>query len=163
MRLPKSMQLIVMRFSNDQFLIGVTGVIFNNNNEVMLFKHTYRTVAWSLPGGYLKAGEHPRRGLRREIQEESGLQVTIIQNIGTQEDSSTARIDMAYWGIVKGGTFRASEEVSACQFCTIESLPELIDGQKELIISALERKKHHDSRKRWQKIKSAVSQLFNAS
>ena len=65
-----------MNLVQDQFLVGVTGVIFNEKNEVLLFKHTYRKQSWSLPGGYLKAGEHPAEALEREIKEESGLVVS---------------------------------------------------------------------------------------
>jgi len=65
LRLPKGVQLFVMRLFQERFLIGVTGIIFNEKDEILLFKHTYRAHAWSLPGGYLKAGEHPKRNQRR--------------------------------------------------------------------------------------------------
>jgi hypothetical protein len=65
----KTLRSLFLRTVNDQFLIGVTGVIFNNKNEILLLKHTYRKTAWSLPGGYLQASEHPREGLAREIKE----------------------------------------------------------------------------------------------
>ncbi|MBP7843151.1 NUDIX hydrolase, partial [Candidatus Woesebacteria bacterium] len=63
--LPKNIQLFAMRRLQDQFLVGVTGIIFNNKNEILLFKHVYRAHSWSLPGGYMKAGEHPREGVER--------------------------------------------------------------------------------------------------
>lgn len=65
LNLSKSFQLFLMRFSQDVFLVGVTGIILNEQKEILLFKHTYRSHSWSLPGGYLKAGEHPREGLRQ--------------------------------------------------------------------------------------------------
>jgi len=77
LHLPKGLQLLIMRFFQDQFLVGVTGIIFNDRNEILLFKHTYRSHAWSLPGGYMKTGEHPRETLEREIKEESGLVVSM--------------------------------------------------------------------------------------
>ena len=76
LHLSKSTQLFAMRILQDQFLVGVTGIIFNDQNEVLLFKHTYRSHAWSLPGGYLKSGEHPTEGLEREIKEESNLVIS---------------------------------------------------------------------------------------
>jgi len=69
LHLPKGLQLFVTRFVQDRFLVGVTGVIFNDQHEILLFKHTYRMRSWSLPGGYLKSGEHPREALEREIKE----------------------------------------------------------------------------------------------
>ncbi len=61
----KGIQLYLMRVFQDQFLVGVTGIIFNENQEVLLFKHTYRQTAWSLPGGYIKSKEHPFEALER--------------------------------------------------------------------------------------------------
>ncbi len=66
-KLPKNIQLNIMRLTQDQFLVGTTGIVFNNKDEVLLFKHTYRQHQWSLPGGYMKATEHPSEGLDREI------------------------------------------------------------------------------------------------
>lgn len=74
---PTNFQLSIMRIFQDQFLIGVTGIIFNNKNQVLLFKHTYRQTDWSLPGGYIKSKEHPFESLEREILEESGLVVSV--------------------------------------------------------------------------------------
>lgn len=59
LKLPESIQLFVMRFFQDQFLIGVTGIILNDKNEILLFKYSYRQTEWGLPGGYIKAKEHP--------------------------------------------------------------------------------------------------------
>jgi ADP-ribose pyrophosphatase YjhB (NUDIX family) len=84
LHLPKNLQLMVMRLFEDRFLVGTTGIIFNDKNEILLFKHTYRSHSWSLPGGYLKAGEHPREGLEREIKEESGLTVSMDESLKTR-------------------------------------------------------------------------------
>lgn len=46
LHLPKNIQLFAMRFLQDRFLVGVTGIIFNDKNEILLFKHTYRAHAW---------------------------------------------------------------------------------------------------------------------
>jgi len=65
LNLPKGIQLMIMNIFQDKFLIGVTGIIFNKKREILLFKHSYRSHSWSLPGGYLKSGEHPKEGIER--------------------------------------------------------------------------------------------------
>ena len=137
LRLPKGLQLLVMRFFQDQFLIGVTGIIFNDKNEILLFKHTYRSHSWSLPGGYLKAGEHPREGLEREIKEESGLVVSVDESLKTRTDRSSARLDMCYTGVFIGGDFKPTHEVSEYGFFTQDKLPLLRKNQVFLIDEAL--------------------------
>lgn len=141
LRLPKGLQLVVMRFFQSQFLVGVTGIIFNDNNEVLLFKHTYRSHAWSLPGGYLKSGEHPREALEREIKEESGLVVSVDDSLKTRTDRDTARLDMCYTGVLIGGDFISSNEVSEYGFFTLEKLPLLRKNQLFLIDEVLKLRK----------------------
>jgi ADP-ribose pyrophosphatase YjhB (NUDIX family) len=126
-----------MRFFQDQFLVGVTGIIFNDKNEILLFKHTYRSHAWALPGGYLKSGEHPRESLEREIKEESGLTVSVDESLKTRTDRDTARLDMCYTGILIGGDFKASHEVSEYGFFAQDKLPLLRKNQVILIDAAL--------------------------
>lgn len=140
LHLPKNLQLMVMRFFQDQFLIGVTGVIFNDQNEVLLFKHVYRAHSWSLPGGYLKAGEHPREGLEREIKEESSLVVSIDEQLKTRTDRDSARIDICYLGVLIGGDFKPSAEVSEYGFFTQDNLPLLRRNQIFLIDEALKQR-----------------------
>lgn len=134
---PKKIQLFLMRFLQDQFLVGTTGIIFNDKNEILLFKHTYRSHAWSLPGGYLKTGEHPREGLEREIKEESGLVVSVDDSLKTRTDRDSARIDMCYTGVLIGGEFAPTHEVSEYGFFNKNNLPLLRKNQLFLIDEAL--------------------------
>jgi ADP-ribose pyrophosphatase YjhB (NUDIX family) len=142
LRLPKNMQLFIMRFFQDQFLVGVTGIIFNNKNEILIFKHTYRSQAWALPGGYLKSGEHPREALEREIKEESGLVVSVDDSLKTRTDRDSARLDMCYTGILIGGDFVPSHEVSEYGFFAQDKLPLLRKNQVFLIDEALKQRKN---------------------
>ena len=140
LHLPKNTQLFAMRFLQDQFLSGVTGIILNDQKEILLFKHTYRSHSWSLPGGYLKAGEHPREGLEREIKEESGLVVSVDENLKIRTDRDTARLDICYTGILIGGNFTATKEVSEYGFFAMDKLPLLRQNQVFLIDEVLKQK-----------------------
>jgi len=138
----KRFQLNIIRMFQDQFLVGVTGLIFNEKNEVLLFKHTYRQTAWSLPGGYMNGKEHPREALAREIKEESGFTVSIDWRMKVRTDRETARLDISYIGTYIGGEFVASGEVSEARFCSLENLPPIRRNQLFLIENALEQREH---------------------
>jgi len=140
LNMPKGIQLFFMRFFQNQFLVGVTGIIFNKKMEVLLFKHTYRQHSWSLPGGYLKSGEHPREALEREIKEESNLVVSIDESLKTRTDRESARLDMCYIGVFIGGEFIPSEEVSEYGFFSRDKMPLLRSNQVFLIEEALQQK-----------------------
>src|SRR5688500_13281137 len=117
----------------DKFLVGITGIIFNDKNEILLFKHTYRAHSWSLPGGYLKRGEHPKEGLEREIKEESNFVVSADMQLKTRTDREAARLDMCYTGKFIGGEFVPSKEVSEYGFFSTDSLPLLRKNKLFLI------------------------------
>lgn len=139
LHLPKKLQLFVMRFSQDQFLVGVTGIILNEKKEILLFKYTYRSHEWSLPGGYLKSGEHPREALEREIKEESGLVVSVDESLKTRTDRESARLDLCYTGVLIGGDFTPTNEVSEYGFFSQDKLPLLRTNQVFLINEVLEK------------------------
>ncbi len=137
----KNIQLRIIRLFQNQFLIGVTGVIFNSESKVLLFKHTYRKTAWSLPGGYMNGKEHPREALEREIFEESGLTVSIDWRMKIRTDRETARLDISYIGTFIGGTFVPSAEVIEARFCSLDNLPPIRREQLFLIERALEQRR----------------------
>lgn len=138
LKLPKNIQLNIMKLTQDQFLIGTTGIVFNSKDEILLFKHTYRQDIWSLPGGYMKKTEHPSESLEREIEEESGLVVSIDEEIKIRTDRETARLDIAYIGTHMGGQFKSSHEVSQADFFSFENLPILSKNQLLMISEALQ-------------------------
>ncbi len=137
----KNIQLRIIRMFQDQFLVGVTGLIFNAENKVLLFKHTYRKTAWSLPGGYMNGKEHPKEALEREILEESSLSVSIDWRMKVRTDRETARLDISYIGTYIGGTFTPSAEVIEARFCSLSDLPPIRRDQLFLIDRALEQRK----------------------
>src|SRR5207253_5032916 len=53
-------------------------------DRVMLVRRAVepRRGCWDLPGGFLERGEHPVEGLRREMQEETGLEIEILEPLG---------------------------------------------------------------------------------
>ncbi len=130
--MPKGLQLFLMRFMQDQFLIGVEGVFFDSEKKVLLFKHSYRQTKWSLPGGYLKGKEHPTEGLEREIMEESGLTVSADAELETRTDRDSARIQLSYVGKFIGGKFVPSAEVTEYGLFSFENLP--LISQKQLLL-----------------------------
>lgn len=130
LKLPKGLQLFIMRRIQDQFLIGVTGIFFNSKGEVLLFKHSYRgNGQWRLPGGYIKGGEHPKEGLEREIAEESGFVVSADTRLKIRTDRESSRLDITYTGVFIGGDFKPSKEITAAKFFAFDKLPVLPKDQ----------------------------------
>lgn len=131
-----------MKFFNDQFLIGVTGIFFDNKNRILLVKHSYRGGdSWSLLGGYLKKGEHPKEGLEREVEEETGYIVSADVRLKTRTDRENARLDITYMGEFQGGVYKPSSEIKVAKFFSFNKLPLLPADQLIFIDKALKLRK----------------------
>lgn len=59
------------------FNIRVTGILIENNNILIVQQKLSESRAWSLPGGRLERGESLEQGLKRELKEETGLDVQV--------------------------------------------------------------------------------------
>jgi 8-oxo-dGTP pyrophosphatase MutT (NUDIX family) len=55
--------------------LGARAIVLNENNQVLLVKHTYQP-HWYIPGGGVKKGESIKAALLRELKEEVGLVTT---------------------------------------------------------------------------------------
>jgi mutator protein MutT len=62
-------------------LVGVGAVIVDEDERVLLIKRGSEPLKghWSLPGGLLELGESLQHGVIREVREETGLQVEVLE------------------------------------------------------------------------------------
>lgn len=63
--------------TNYAFNVRVTGILIENNKILIVQQKLSESRAWSLPGGRLERGESLEQGLKRELKEETGLDVRI--------------------------------------------------------------------------------------
>jgi 8-oxo-dGTP diphosphatase len=73
--------------SQPAIIVGVAAVIWNGRREVLLIRRTKqpRLGEWSLPGGKVEFGENLVVALKREIREETGLEIEIMGLIDVAE------------------------------------------------------------------------------
>lgn len=81
-KLPRRLRVAFLGVANHRVAIGTIGLIHDGAGRVLLLEHRFRpSHPWGLPGGYLRRGEAPEEGLRRELLEETGLQIRVETGI----------------------------------------------------------------------------------
>lgn len=76
----------------------VTAIITDKNNQVLLVKRGVEPKKnfWDLPGGFLEEDEHPKDGLKRELEEELGVKVKIGKMLDIFIDNYQDQADVCF-------------------------------------------------------------------
>jgi len=83
---------------------------------------------WTLPAGFIDAGEEPIRALERECLEETGLRVQVkglLDVLAGQEHPRGAHLLIVYRASVVSGDLRAGDDADAAAFFSRYALPKL--------------------------------------
>ncbi len=135
----------ILWFFHNKFMIGVSGVIFNQKGEVLLLKHRFwKKDSWGLPSGYIKKREKIENALRREIQEETNLKV-VIGSLFNLNSGFKLRIECSYIGFCDDiSTLEInSKEILDAKFFPPNSLPHgVLDSHINLIGEATQIRKN---------------------
>lgn len=83
---------------------------------------------WTLPAGFVDAGEDPARAVEREFLEETGLQVQtteLLDVLAGQEHPHGAHILIVYRVELLGGQLKPGDDVDRAGFFSLKNLPPL--------------------------------------
>ncbi len=107
--------------------LGARGIVLNEVREVLLVRHRYEQ-GWQLPGGGVEIGESPIEALRREVLEETGVEILgdpILLGAYHNSDVSVRDHVLVYrcdhYRIAQSKTL--SGEIAASGFFPIDHLP----------------------------------------
>jgi 8-oxo-dGTP diphosphatase len=137
----------------DRPLLGVGALVFRGRGEdleILLVERGKEPLKgfWSLPGGLLEVGEKLADGIRREVLEETGLDVEAVSMFEIFEriiPDADGRPEYHYVLIdyicrVAGGTLEAASDVSAVAWVARANLPlyRITDGTLAVVQRAFE-------------------------
>lgn len=84
---------------------------------------------WCLPAGFIESGESPSESARREVLEETGLEVEITRVLeawATPEDPRTPVVALLFEARRTGGRLRPGDDASEARFFGAGEVPEEI-------------------------------------
>ena len=139
-RTPKRVRRLAMRLINPRFTVTVGAVITDGRGRVLLFKHVFRNgEGWGIPGGFIKRGENPEDALRRELCEESKLELTEIQFARARTFRRPQQVELIYRARAASEPETDSLEIASFAWRTRDELPkDLGSAQVRLIESVLD-------------------------
>jgi 8-oxo-dGTP diphosphatase len=104
---------------------------------------------WSLPAGFMDAGEEPGEAARRECFEETGLDVKIgglLTIFSGREHAHGADLVLIYEAEVMGGVLQAGDDADRAEFFPLDSLPPLAFNATQKTIELLRSQKNSNSK-----------------
>jgi len=107
-----------------------SAVLVEQDGQVLLVRRALdpERGKWTLPAGFIDAGEDPARAAERECQEETGLRVQVQDLLAVlygQEHPRGAHIIIFYRAQLLSGSLRPGDDVDAVGFFSRDQLPPL--------------------------------------
>jgi len=130
-------------------VVGV-GAIITRGNEVLLVRRGREPQKgiWSVPGGVLQVGETLEEGVRREVREEAGLDVRVVERVEVLErilHDAAGKLEYHYILIdylcePTGGTLQAADDAAEAAWVDRSDFDdyEITPGTIEVINGAFE-------------------------
>ncbi len=97
--------------------------------------------SWALPGGFLEETENLKEGAKRELLEETGVEVEVLNQLKTygdlNRDPRGRTISIAFIGkLNKEIKIKAGDDAKEAHWFSLDKLPELAFDHSEIIEDA---------------------------
>lgn len=131
--LPSLARLKLVRGTQTKFTVSAAAIITNEAGEVLLLNHVLRLDSgWGLPGGFLSGSEQAGEAVRREIREETGLELKQVRLLRAQ--TSSRHIEILFRAEAVGTASVKSREINSLGWFRLEDIPEDLNQYQKSVI-----------------------------
>ena len=117
-------------------------VVIRDDNKILLIEGPQR--GWELPGGHVEEGESIHHALKREVKEETGIDIKIIRFCGISQEVNHSILNT--WWIAKpiNHSLSTSSESLQVKYVDVEEAMKMIkiENFKKELRQILETEKH---------------------
>ncbi|MGE3466595.1 MAG: NUDIX hydrolase [Pyrinomonadaceae bacterium] len=132
--MPRGARQVVSRSVQTKFTVSAAGVILNDAGEVLLLDHVLRPDSgWGVPGGFMDAGEQPEAAFRREIMEETGIEVRDVSLHRVR--TLTRHIEVIFLAKAVGEPEVLSPEIRSLGWFAPDKLPPAMSLDQQFLIT----------------------------
>ncbi|HXH71020.1 MAG TPA: NUDIX hydrolase [Pyrinomonadaceae bacterium] len=130
-------RLKIIRGTQTKFTVSVAAVVLNENEEVLLLNHLLRSdLSWGIPGGFIERDEQPEAAVRREIREETGLELENIQMIRVR--TANRHFEILFRASPVGTARAQSLEINELGWFKVDEMPvKMSHIQKQIVEKVL--------------------------
>jgi ADP-ribose pyrophosphatase YjhB (NUDIX family) len=105
--------------------VSVAGVVVDSRERIMIIRR-HDNGEWQIPGGVLELDESIQDGVRREIQEETGVMVQVGRLTGIYKNMRQAVVALVFRCAPESGDAQPTAEASEVRWITREQATEMM-------------------------------------
>ena len=126
--------------------VTADSVVFCNGSDglsVLLIERANEPFkgCWAFPGGFMDMEENAEDCAKRELKEETGMEVRSLEYLGTfsevNRDPRGRTITIAYYAVVEKSDVIGADDASQARWFPIDSIPPLAFDHEEILRTAL--------------------------
>ncbi|HVE57913.1 MAG TPA: NUDIX hydrolase [Pyrinomonadaceae bacterium] len=136
-RIPSWFRLRIIRVTQKKFTASVAVIITNRGGKVLLLEHILRPASgWGIPGGFLDQGEQPEIAVRRELREETGIELENLKMVRVR--TLNRHIEMLFRAESNDAARVLSREIKSLDWFDVDQMPaEMNSAQKSTVEKVL--------------------------
>lgn len=138
-RAPRFLRRAGVWLVQPRFAVTAGVVVVDERGRVLLLHHVLRKGSgWGIPGGFMKGGEQPDEAIRRELREETGLELDELELAFVRTLGHIRQVEILFRGRMRSSALaagRESFEVDGAGWFERHELPHGLSRDQRAIIS----------------------------
>lgn len=133
---PKVVRRWGVRLTQPRFQVTAGAVVTDEEGRVLLLKHVFRPGSgWGIPGGFLEKGEQPHEAVRRELREETGLELETAKVAFIRALPRSSRVEIIYRCRARSARVKLDGyEIKSGDWFRPDELPQGLSADQRMLI-----------------------------